>query len=290
MISHACFNELSAEPLCSSPEEAKQRLTSFAKLMEKIKKLTGMTKIRHATDLSGIRLTDDMTVQDFINANIRSSLAIAMLSMFVKPQVDDGDLDLLENYYDTSTEVTVREGKKKPADGFNAAYCQSTFCVGFDSDALWHKDFFDITVASGGKERTLRWACISSPDFFSEEPEHKGRKDIFISWLKGIRPVKLVKSLKSPEEKAIELRDDHGKDKLTAHAKSLRNSPYVDSILTSLSFKSHARGYIHKIYDDGLIDIVLYWEDKGYCMRVKTTGRNAAETKAIAVILKEKYG
>jgi len=39
-----------------------------------------------------------------------------------------------------------------------------------------------------------------------------------------------------------------------------------------------------------LIDIVLWWEDAGYSMRVKTTGRNIAETREIAKILKEKYG
>ena len=38
------------------------------------------------------------------------------------------------------------------------------------------------------------------------------------------------------------------------------------------------------------IDIVLWWEDNGYSMRVKTTGRNASETMEIARLLKEKFG
>ena len=70
----------------------------------------------------------------------------------------------------------------------------------------------------------------------------------------------------------------------------LNNHPYVEGALTSLQFKPHSREYILKIYDDGLLDIVLWWEDAGYSMRVKTTGRNAAETKEIAKILREKYG
>lgn len=70
----------------------------------------------------------------------------------------------------------------------------------------------------------------------------------------------------------------------------LNNNPYVEGVLTSLPFKPKSREYILKVSDDGMVDIVLWWEDAGYSMRVKTTGRNAAETREIAKILKEKYG
>jgi hypothetical protein len=60
--------------------------------------------------------------------------------------------------------------------------------------------------------------------------------------------------------------------------------------LTSLPFRRKFGSYIYKVYDDGLVDIVLYWDDRGLSMRVKTTGRNIQETLAIANILKEQYG
>ena len=93
-------------------------------------------------------------------------------------------------------------------------------------------------------------------------------------------------------EKEIKLRDDHGKDKLLAHAQNLVNSPYVEGVLTSLAFDSRSRSYISKQSDfaNGLIDVVLYWEPQGYSMRVKTTGRNIRETLAIAKLLTKKYG
>ena len=74
------------------------------------------------------------------------------------------------------------------------------------------------------------------------------------------------------------------------HAKMLCGNPLVEGILTSLPFKPFSKDYIHKVYDDGTLDIVLWWEDRGLSMRVKTTGRNVVETKLIASILKEKYG
>ncbi len=83
---------------------------------------------------------------------------------------------------------------------------------------------------------------------------------------------------------------DHGQCELKEHAKLLNRNPYVEGAMTSFPFKPHSREYVLKVYDDGFIDIVLCWEDAGYSMRVKTTGRNVAETKEIAKILREKFG
>lgn len=83
---------------------------------------------------------------------------------------------------------------------------------------------------------------------------------------------------------------DHGQRELKDHAKMLNCNPYVEGALTSLPFRPHYREYILRVYDDGMLDIVLWWEDAGYSMRVKTTGRNVAETREIAKILREKYG
>lgn len=285
-----CFNELSINPTCKSVAQAEQRVKDFALLMKEIRSHTEVTKVRYSGDLTSIPLTEDMTVQDYCNADMHNPLAIVLLSMFIKPQVDEEDDESLKSYLDTTVEISVGEDQRVEADGFNAAYCQGTFCVGFASESIWESDFFDISVTSNGKTKDVRWACISSPDFYSKKQEHAHRKPEFDAWLREIRPVTLLKSTKLPEKKTIYLRDDHGKDKLMAHAKSLCNNPYVESILTSLPYKPQAKSYIAKIYDDGLIDIVLYWEDKGYSMRVKTTGRNITETTRIANIIKDRYG
>ena len=290
MTDMVCFNELSIQPLCQTEAEADKRLKNFVALLKEVKRHTKITKIRHEKDLTSIPLSNGITVQDYCNKNIRSAEAIIVLSMFVHPQVDtEKDDSILQNYLDTETELLIDEKTSVPADGFNAAYCQSTFCVGFDSDSIWNNDFFDLKITSNGKSRAVRWGCISSLSFYNDPNENAKRQPEFDKWLQTIRPITLLPSSISPDKKKINLRDDHGKDKLEAHAKLLCNHPNVDGVLTSLAFKRHSKNYISNITDDGLVDITLWWEDDGYSMRVKTTGRNFAETKKIAQILKDKY-
>ena len=94
----------------------------------------------------------------------------------------------------------------------------------------------------------------------------------------------------SAEDKKIVLRDDHGKDKLLEFSNKLVHSPYVVGVINSLPFQSHNRKFISKIRENGLIDIVLPWTDKGLGLVVQTTGRTRGETEKIADLLQEKYG
>lgn len=285
----ACFNELSTQPLCTSEANAEQRVRDFLIMLKEVRRHTGITKVRHDGYLTTIQLTDTLTLQDYINSHTTDVAVRALLGIFIEPHIDTEDNVSFQAYCDTKTEVTLGEGMCVPAEGFNAAYCQNTFCVGFESCATWQKDFFDLVVTSNGKHSSVSWACISSARVYNTEGEDVRRKSAFDEWLQA-RNVELVESTLRPEQKPSDVEGDHGQNLLKEHAKMLNNHPYVEGALTSLQFKPHSREYILKIYDDGLLDIVLWWEDAGYSMRVKTTGRNAAETKEIAKILREKYG
>lgn len=289
MTYFACFNELSMQPLCASETSAEQRVRNFLVMLSEVRKHTHITKVRHAGDMTTIQLTQTVTLQDYLNTHTTQPAVRALLGIFVQPQVDMDDDISLQSYFDTTTEVKLGNDDVAAVDGFNAAYCQNTFCVGFESCATWQNDFFDLSVTSNGKRKEVSWACISSPLVYSTEKEHAHRKPAFDSWLQE-RNVKLVESTLRPEQKPSEVEGDHGQRELKDHAKMLNRHPYVEGAVTSLSFKPYSREYILKVYDDGFIDIVLCWEDAGYSMRVKTTGRNLAETRAIANILREKYG
>mgnify|MGYP001124784461 CR=1 FL=1 len=93
-----------------------------------------------------------------------------------------------------------------------------------------------------------------------------------------------------PSQKAISLRDDHGKDVLLSFAKKLVRSPYVTKIVNSLPFNSKQRNCILDIQDNGGIDFVLTWTDKGLGLHIQTTGRNRAETATIALHLENEFG
>ena len=285
----ACFNELSEQPLCQTEADAVQRLRDFAQLFREVREHTSVTKVRHADYMTSISLTDTMTMQDYCNAHINEPIAILLMSSFIHPQVDMDDDNSLQSYLETTAVVNLPNGKNMIGDGFNAAYCQNTFCVGFISDPVWNNDFFNLTITSNSQSKNVTWACISSLQFYSSLKDNH-RRPAFDQWLQQLDPIVLVSSNQDVANKPINLRDDHhGKAELTAHAKLLCQHQYVEGILTSLAFKPHAKNYISKIYDDGIIDIVLRWEDEGYSMRVKTTGRNAIETCEIAKILRDKF-
>lgn len=285
----ACFNDLSVHPFCQTTDEAIMRLKTYIRVLKGVRSHAGIKKIRYSGDLTATRLTEDMTVQDYINQNSRSSEALLLLSTVTHPQVDVDIEPVLERYLETTTRIKIDENDPQEADGFNAAFCQNTFCVGFASRPFWHDDFFDISVTNNIVEEVYRWGCISSSSFYDGENAEK-RKNDFDKWLQSIRPVSLQSCPTLPADKKISLRNDHGKDKLLAHAKSLCNNEYVVGILTSLEFRPHCDHYIYDIKDDGTIDMVLFWEEAGYSMRVKTTGRNLKETLHIAELLKQKYG
>ncbi len=289
MTYFACFNDLSIQPLCNSETSVEQRVRNFLIMLREVRKHTHITKVRHAGDMASIRLTPTMTLQDYLNARTKQPAVRALLGIFTQPQVDMDDNISLQRYFDTTTEVKLGNKDVVLADGFNAAYCQNTFCVGFESCIPWQSDFFNLVVTSNEKKNEVIWVCISSPNVYSSEEEHAHRKPAFDQWLQE-RNVELVESKILPKNKPSNVEGDHGQHLLKEHAKILNRNPYVEGALTSLPFKPHSREYVSKIYDDGLLDIVLWWEDEGYSMRVKTTGRNVAETREIAKILREKYG
>lgn len=290
MRNFACFNELSIQPLCCSEEQVKQRVKDFLLMWQEVRGCTGVKKIRHESAMTMISLSQSLSLQDYINEHTRDAAVIALLGTFIHPQVDMEDDASLQNYFDTSVTIKMDEETSVTADGFNAAYCQGTFCVGFNSDVVWKNDFYDLTVTSNGKSTDVRWACVSSPFVDATPEEIETRKSVFGEWLRQFNPLTLVNSNSRPQDKPVSLRSDHGQKELEEHAKLLTQHENVEAILSSLSFKPWSRHYIDKITDDGLVDIVLWWENAGYSMRVKTTGRNAAETREIAKLLKEKYG
>lgn len=289
MTSFACFNELSTQPLCASELDAERRVRDFLIMFKEVRRHTGITKVRHAGDMTTIPLTKSLTLQDYLNSHTTNPAVMALLGIFIHPQVDTDDLISLQNYFDITTEVRIEDDVVTAADGFKAAYCQNTFCVGFESCGTWKKDFFDVEVTSNGKKINVNWVCISSVSIYGEDEENASRKAAFDKWLQE-REVELIESSIHPDHKPSDVEGDHGQHLLKDHARMLNRHPYVEGVLTSLPFKPHSSDYVLKIYDDGLLDIVLWWEDAGYSMRVKTTGRNVAETKEIAKILREKYG
>lgn len=143
-------------------------------------------------------------------------------------------------------------------------------------EPVWNVPF--LSVEKDGDPSSVKNICTE---------EHVA---LHVSKLQSEEEPELTESGLAAEEKKISLRDDHGMNVLMDFSKRLVRSPYVTAVINSLPFNPTERKFIRKVRDDGLIEIVLPWTDKGYGVVVKTTGRNIRETKKISEILNEKYG
>ncbi len=207
---------------------------------------------------------------------------ISILSTFTMPQVNPDDGQKTEMFTDTI--ASINEGKEL-SDGLAAAYVNDVPSIGFASNDYWNAVMHAIKVVSGDREIVVNWPCLTVPGHLQCES--------FRNWAQEHSEIALQETTLTYEEKIADidgkLRDDHGKDILKEHAMRLCHCEYVEGILCSRPFAPKHRTYVKRVFNDGSIDLVLFWDDRGLSMRVKTTGRNIQETAAIAALLQEKY-
>ncbi len=99
----------------------------------------------------------------------------------------------------------------------------------------------------------------------------------------------VLKDETAPSRKAINLRDDHGKDILQAFSERICYSPYVKRIINSLPFNPRRTNPIRRTTDNGIVEFVLTWTGAGIGICIETTGRNLAETNTIALHLQKEF-
>lgn len=165
--------------------------------------------------------------------------------------------------------------EKKECLGLAFAYILDSVAVSIDN-IPWNVP--EIIIEKDDKQVSVRnMSC----------PEHVIQH---VNWIADLKPVVLLKSVLRPGEKKIDLRDDHGKETLMTFSKKLNRCPYVEEIVNSLPHNPYCRKFIKAVKPNGLIEIVLFWEDKGIGLVVRTTGRNIRETERIAGIIDMEYG
>ena len=275
-----CFNELTLQPECIDETEMFRRIHEYAKVLQSAQKQIGTKVVRYESDLSNIWLSKETSLMYFCTKYHRDASLIAILSMHTMPQVDPENKTVNKAYQGTSVSLTI-DGNECSSLGLSASYVYGVPSVGFASSQYWNDVMHDIHITSKDFSVGVKWPCLTSPDHFQQEE--------FAKWMQEHKDIQIVPTKLQFKDKEVNLRDDHGKDVLEKHATLICQNEYVEGVLCSLPFKPHWRTYILNTADDGIVDIVLFWDDRGLSMRVKTTGRNIQETNAIAAILKEKY-
>lgn len=254
------FNELSITDKSSISYEAVQIMAGIYRELKR----NGITTCRIGEEDSNSlfylikKLPNANTIQNFF------------FSFFKSPYESDEVENKQEEYCEHSWFY-----KEKECFGLAIAFVLDSLCYSI-FDQTWNDAY--ITIRKDSQQVEVRHVCTE---------QHVG---FHMESLLAESEIELATCSTSAEDKKIVLRDDHGKDKLLEFSNKLVHSPYVVGVINSLPFQSHNRKFISKIRENGLIDIVLPWTDKGLGLVVQTTGRTRGETEKIADLLQEKYG
>lgn len=273
------FNELSEMPLCPDRTKAFERVELFIETYKSIKYRFDYNKIRFHAGFESILLTADYSLNDYCNETKHYRTKGLLLRGLIRMPFIDDNTEEEEKYIESSFCLNKCGTIIKPY-GLAAAFLYSEPAIGFLSEDFWKNCIFEMTVQKF-YERTELVYCLSKPDHAQDTS--------VINFIEENLPIELLESRIKYADKRFELRDDHGKDKLTAFSKRIIASKYVNSVINSLPFNSSCNRFIKKIYPDGKIEIVLTDTDKGLGIIIQTTGRNLKETKAIADILGSEY-
>lgn len=277
------FNELSLQPTANDLHSAQLLVEKIAQTYSKAKS-QGFQKIRFHEVFEQIVLTEGYTFSDWLNTTSNRTLKDLLLAAKVYPFISEKDewaeTEYLKQRYFFENEFIERTEPQ----GLAAAIIYQTLSLSLLNHEYWQKVELPVFVS----DEYLEGILISKRVL--NVCETTSFENVVIQEFIGkITSPTLLASEIAPDQKTLHLRDDHGKDKLERFGKRLLQSQYVVSIINSLPFNPKATNLIRKTYSDGKIELVLYWEDKGYGLVIQTTGRNIHETNAIAAILVEDY-
>ncbi len=156
---------------------------------------------------------------------------------------------------------------------------QETLSISLNSSTLWKQNSLPIINEVEEVATTIQVNNVFSKDCFDVQ--------LISDFVENLGDVVLEETNINASEKTITLfGDHHGKEYLQPLADKLVKSPYVVEI-KSTGFGGNS--FIRKIFDNGVIEIVVMKRDERFALWVQTTGRNYRETAAIAQNLKERY-
>jgi hypothetical protein len=274
------LNELSAMPLAGNRYQAIIRMEHFAHAFKKAKE-KGFTVIRSSSPVNGIMLAEEYSFHCWFNDRVVSKeLKDYLYGIITLPFISEADEKIEDDYlaagyYFEDIEYNI---ERQECQGLAAAYLYRLPAISFQSSDAWTRVKLPIIIVNNEQETE---GCVFN--IFEESSLEK--KDIQVLIEERSTP-ELVKTEVLPTDKKGHFSPHHGKEELKAMWENLKKSPFVIGAQSTSWGGNH---FIRRCFADGIVEIVLYTTPRKYAMRVQTTGRNMNETKAIALILEEKY-
>jgi len=272
----------SQTPQIVSGGEVENMVRNYANVIKCAGKL-GYEKVRYETGLDDVMLTQNESLKSYCGKHSRDKICQLILSTVRRPYIDETDEQKIEQYI--LNQYRLKIGDKEYDDTcFCAAYLANSFLVGLDIIPIWKNLEYTLCINTEHEELEETLYCVVSEEQYGNAALGK-----WIDEHDVVDGTNIIKTTVAPSEKKLHLREDHGKEVLTAHAHRILNSPYVVEIINSTPFKQHAKQYVDEVKANGQIEIVLTKTDAKIGMVVQTTGRNLKETIWIANELKKKY-
>jgi hypothetical protein len=275
------LNELSIEPKSSDKYGVYDVMKTFAQTVSVAKK-RGFRNIYSDLYPYQIELSPDYSFKNWLTDKDVSPDLKSFLFDFIKPPfIDENDEDNFEKYIDAQFffEDTANNYPKTNCIGITAAHLYETMSISFNSAIHWRKTQLPLQIEIEEGTTTEQVFNVFTMQSFEDA-------DLKI-YVENLGELNLEETEIEPNDKSITLfGDHHGKEYLQPLADKLVNSPYVVEI-KSTGFGGNS--FIRKIFDNGVLEIVVMKRDERFALWVQTTGSNYRETEAIAQNLRERY-
>lgn len=295
------FNEFSSFPLCRDGIESEERFNTLIHLIRNLEQF-GIKKVRYENSINDIPFNSSSTLGEYCsniirnrtkgNANLQND-ALFLYSRIKKPFIKEEESVLFPDtisqtqYVRLDNENQVYTVVEENPLSISSAYFLNSFMIGFDNNVEKHlllKLFYSTKNTKGdiyNDSKIIKIVCVCKTEECFTNME-------FIELLasQDDLPVPIA----DHKETKINIPDHHGTKECKEHGKELLANPYVKEILSSRGFDSSEKCYIHKVNQDGSIEIRLYWTSKGYGLLVSTSAQNIVQAYWIAQMLNKKYG
>lgn len=270
------FNDLTLNAI-NNTNDGKRLLSQFVRDVLK--------PVLNKTRLKNISCNNRYHIKDICIPHEKGILAQAFFTFFRSPYVEeDFSGSEEEERYCLSNFYIEKDGNRIECNDLGCAFMKDSLSLGFPSEPFWNKiDYVILEKDSENQERRHIVLCLTVKEHLDNNS--------FIDWTLRKFHSEPIRTELQPKDKIIRLRDDHGKDVLLEFAQRICQSPYVIQIVNSLPFQPNENHFINKDkpFNDGLIDVCLYWTEQGFGMVIKTTATNEYQAKKIAEILIEQF-
>lgn len=277
------FNEISVQPFCNNGASLYKNFEAILNNYSYLQKTFGYNHIIVPDELFKNDVIKGETFMEWFS-NLTTPQRNKIQPLFLKRPFSDevlgNTIEADRCFFECADPIIPQQFCK----GLATAYLLGIPALSIGTHDLWKKNkvkFYEYDD-NGNKFKSIYALNVSSKNV-------KNNLEI-IEYSKANYKVDLLKSKILVGDKEIKLSGDHhGNDKLKILAKRIIKNEYVDGVLNNLPFDSHTSLFLRKVKKNGIVEITMHWEDKGFGMAIQTTGRNLMETEKIAKMLRTKF-